>query len=102
MVKMGMIRKRILVKADELPETTKGGLYLAKQGDVSEDDRHIYSHTGTGKVIRKAPAITDDIKIGDRVFFGKHVGAPIKIEGEQYLMMKEEDIQATVGNSNIS
>ena len=101
MVKMGMIKKRILVKADELPETTKGGLYLAKQGDVSEDDRHIYSHTGTGKVVRRAENVVG-IEVGDRVFFGKHVGAPIKIEGEQYLMMKEEDIQATVGDSNIS
>jgi chaperonin GroES len=101
MVKMEMIKKRILVKADELPETTKGGLYMAKQGDVSEDDRHIYSHTGTGKVVRRAKNVVG-IEVGDRVFFGKHVGAPIKIEGEQYLMMKEEDIQATVGNSNIS
>ena len=37
----------------------------------------------------------EGIEVGDRVFFGKFVGAPIRLNGEQYLMMKEEDIQAT-------
>ena len=95
MDKMGMVRIRVLVKADEAPEKSDGGIFLPKQSDVSEDDRQIYSHSGTGEVVSKSSQV-EGVEVGDRVFFGNYVGAPIKLNGEQYLMMKEEDIQATL------
>ena len=95
MDKIGMVKKRVLVKADEAPEKSYGGIFIPKQSDVSEDDRQIYSHSGTGEVVSKSSQV-NGIEVGDHVFFGKFVGAPIRLNGEQYLMMKEEDIQATL------
>ena len=92
-MKIGMVKTRVLIKADEPEEKTEGGIYISHRNDISDDDRQIYSHTGMGEVIVTSSQVKS-VEVGDRVFFGQHVGAPIELHGRQYLMMNEHDIQA--------
>ena len=90
-MQIGMVKTRVLVKADEAPTKSAGGIHLLAP-DAIEDDMEVYS-PGTGVVIEKASKV-ESVEVGDRIFFGKYVGAPIKLEGENYLMMNEDDIKA--------
>jgi chaperonin GroES len=51
---------------------------------------------GTGKILDNGTKVPMDIKVGDKVLFGKYSGTEIKIDGEEYLMMREDDILGVV------
>jgi co-chaperonin GroES (HSP10) len=91
-----MVKSRVLILPDEVAEKTDGGIFLPKLDDVTETDQQIYSHTGSGEVIAKSSQVTD-MEVGDRVFFGQVVGAPIEFDGIKYLMMNDHDVQAVIG-----
>jgi chaperonin GroES len=90
-MKIGMVKTRVLVLADKAPEKSKGGIILLAP-DAIDAGMEVYS-PGTGVVVEKASKVAS-VEVGDRIFFGKYVGAPIELDGEKYLMMNEDDIQA--------
>jgi len=96
MMKIQPLHDRVIVKRIEEEETTKGGIIIpdtAKEKPVEG----IVVAVGSGKVegegSKKVPL---EVKNGDRVLFSKYAGTEIQIEGEEHLIMKEEDIIAIV------
>ena len=94
-MKVKPIGDRVLVKRLEAEEKTKGGIVLPdtakekpKQGKIIE--------IGTGKV-EDGKKIEFSVKKGDKVLFSSYAGTDVKVEGEEYLIMKEEDILAIIG-----
>ena len=87
---------RVLVKALEAEEKTKGGIVLPDT--VKEKPQEgIVAEVGTGKLLSDGKVIPLEVKKGDRVLYGKYSGTEVTTkEGEEYLMMKEEDILAIV------
>ena len=86
---------RVLVKPDEAEQKTASGLYIASNAQ-EKPQRGTIVAVGTGKVNDKGERIPLDVKVGDRVLFGKYAGQTVKVDGEELLVMREEDIMAVV------
>jgi len=94
-MKVKPLNDRVLVKRLEEVEMTKGGLYIPDTAKEKPVEGKIIA-VGPGKVNDQGNRVALSVKEGDRVLFGRYAGSEIKIEGEEYLMMREEDILAIV------
>ena len=85
------LHDRILVR--RLPEETKtaGGIIIPDTAKEKPSKGQIMA-TGKGRITEDGKILPLEVKVGDEVLFGKWSGSEIKINGEEYLMMKEEDI----------
>ena len=89
------LHDRILVKREEEQDRTAGGLYIpdtAKEKPV----RAKVIAVGNGKVLEDGKVRPLDVKAGDRVLFSKYAGTEVKIDGEEHLIMREEDILGVI------
>ena len=89
--KIRPIQDRVVVKRSKELETTEGGLYIvpdARQKSVEG----IVLAVGNGKVLTDGTLRPLDVKEGDRVLFGKHTGTEVKIDGEDQLILREDEI----------
>ena len=84
---------RIVVEAVPSEEKTAGGIYLP---DTAQEKPMIgkVSAVGTGKVLDNGKVIPLEVKVGDKVLYGKYSGTEVKIEGEKYLIMQERELLA--------
>ena len=83
--------ERILVKRIEAEEKTAGGIVVPDTAKEKPKEGKIIS-LGTGKVNDKGEKQPFDVKEGDRILFESYAGTEVKIDGEEYLIMKEDDI----------
>jgi chaperonin GroES len=74
---------------------TKGGIYIPDTAKEKPIEGRIIA-TGPGKMSDQGTRMTLQVKEGDRVLFSKYAGSEIKVEGEEYLMMREDDILAII------
>ena len=87
---------RIVVKALEAQEKTKGGIVLPETAKEKPQEGKIIA-VGKGKVLDSGEVRAPEVKVGDRVLYGKYSGTEITTkDGEELLIMKEEDILAIV------
>ncbi|SRR5271157_1154755 len=96
-VNLTPLHDRVIVKRIEEMETTRGGIIIPDTAKEKPQEGEIIA-VGAGKR-EKGERIPLDVKPGDRVLFGKYSGSEIKIEGEEYLILKEEDILAKLGGA---
>jgi chaperonin GroES len=90
-MKLRPLQDRILVQRVRENEKTKGGIIIpdtAKEKPIEG----IVIAAGNGKLSEKGMRVALDIKKGDRILFGKYSGTEVKIEGEEYLIMREDDV----------
>ncbi|OQX03179.1 MAG: co-chaperone GroES [Desulfobacteraceae bacterium IS3] len=85
------LQDRILVKRVEEEAKTKGGIIIPDTAKEKPAEGKVVS-VGKGKTGDDGKRIPLEIKEGDRVLFGKYSGTEVKIEGEEYLIMREDDI----------
>ena len=85
------LHDRVLVKRQVEEEKSKGGIYIPDTAKEKPAEGTIIA-VGTGRVTSEGKVHPLEVKKGDKVLFGKYSGTEIKIEGEEYLMMREEDI----------
>jgi len=85
------LHDRVLVKRFNEEERTKGGLFIPDTAKEKPIQGEIIA-VGQGRIGEDGKVRPLDVKKGDRVLFGKYAGTEIKIEGEEFLMMREEDI----------
>src|SRR5438270_13386909 len=85
------LHDRILVRRIEEGETTRGGIIIPDSAKDKPQEGEVVS-TGKGKINEDGKVFPLDVKEGDRVLFGKYAGTEIKIDGEDYLIMKEEEV----------
>jgi len=89
------LNDRILVKRLEEEETTKGGIIIPDSAKEKPAEGEIVA-VGNGKLNDKGERIPLEVKAGDRVLFSKYGGTDVKLDGEDHLIMREDDILAVV------
>jgi chaperonin GroES len=82
---------RVLVKRNDEPSKTKSGLFLPETAKEKPVEGTVLG-VGSGRVTDEGKVTPLTVKVGDRVVFGKYSGTEIKIEGEDRLILREEDI----------
>lgn len=82
---------RIVVKRLEEKETMQGGLYIPDSAKEKPQEGEVVA-VGKGKRLEDGKVIALDVKPGDRILFGKYSGSDIKLDGEEYLIMREDEV----------
>ncbi|MEJ2729959.1 MAG: co-chaperone GroES [Deltaproteobacteria bacterium] len=95
-MKLTPLQDRLLVQRVEEEEKTKGGIIIPDTAKEKPAEGKVVA-VGKGKVDEKGKAIPMEVKKGDRILFGKYSGTEIKIEGEEYLIMREDDVLGIIG-----
>ena len=85
------LHDRILVKRVEEEEVRRGGIIIPDTAKEKPQEGKVIA-VGTGKVSEDGKKIPLDVKAGDRILFGKYSGSEVKIDDEEYLILKEEDV----------
>jgi chaperonin GroES len=86
----------VLVKRIEEAEVVKGGIIIPDTAKEKPMEGEVIA-VGSGKVADDGKRIAPDVKAGDKILFGKYSGTEIKIDGQEYLIMREDEILAIVG-----
>jgi chaperonin GroES len=94
--KIRPLQDRILVKRLEGEEKTKGGIIIPDSAKEKPQEGEIVA-VGNGKVLENGTKQQLDVKVGDKVLFSKYAGTEVKIEGDEYTIMREDDILGIVG-----
>ena len=94
-MKVKPLNDRVLVKRIEETQTTKGGIVIPDTAKEKPIEGRVIA-VGPGKMSDAGNRMSLQAKEGDRILFGKYSGTEIKVEGEEYLMMREDDILAIV------
>src|SRR5580704_8219277 len=94
-MKFRPLNDRILVKRVEEEEKTKGGIIIPDSAKEKPVEGKVIA-VGNGKRLEDGKVLPLDIKAGDRVLFGKYSGTEIKVDGEEHLILREEDVLGVV------
>jgi chaperonin GroES len=89
--KLTPLHDRILVRRLEGEEKTRGGLIIPDSAKDKPQEGEVIS-AGKGKSNEEGKVLPMDVKAGDRILFGKYSGSEVKIDGEEFLIMREEDV----------
>jgi chaperonin GroES len=96
-VNLTPLHDRVIVKRIEEKETVKGGIIIPDSAKEKPMEGEVIA-VGSGKR-EKGELIPLDVKPGDRVLFGKYGGTEIKLDGEEYLILREEEILAKLSGA---
>ena len=91
------LHDRILVQRIEEKEVRRGGLIIPDSAKEKPQEGKVLA-VGKGTVAEDGKKIPLDVKAGDRVLFGKYSGSEVTLDGEEYLIMKEEDVLGILGS----
>jgi chaperonin GroES len=94
-MKLKPLQDRILVQRVEEETKTKGGIIIPDTAKEKPAEGKVIA-VGSGKIGDDGKRIPLEIKKGDRVLFGKYSGSEVKIDGEEYLIMREDDVLGIV------
>jgi chaperonin GroES len=94
-MKLRPLQDRIIVKRLEEETMTAGGILIPDTAKEKPQRGEIVA-VGKGKLTEDGKVLPIDVKVGDKVLFGKYAGTEIKIEGQDYLIMREDDILGVI------
>jgi chaperonin GroES len=94
-MKIRPLQDRVIVKRVEEEEKTKGGIIIPDTAKEKPMEGKVIA-VGKGKVLDDGKVHPLDLKAGDRVLFGKYSGTEVKIDGEEHLIMREDDILGVI------
>lgn len=86
----------VVVKSDAEETTTSGGIVLAPSTNKEKPQRGMVVAVGPGKKLDDGTLVAMDIKVGDHVLYGKYSGSEFKLDKEDYMMLREDDIMAII------
>ena len=95
MAKLTPLHDRIVVKRIEEAETTRGGIIIPDSAKDKPQEGEVIA-VGKGKISEDGKVRPLDVKEGDRILFGKYSGTEIKIDGEEFIIMREEEVLGTL------
>ena len=90
-MKIRPLQDRVIVKRVKEEEKTKGGIIIPDTAKEKPIEGEVIA-VGNGKANDKGEVRKLDVKAGDRILFGKYSGSEVKVEDEEYLIMREEDV----------
>lgn len=94
-MKIRPLQDRLIVKRLKEEEKTKGGIIIPETAKEKPLEAEVIA-VGNGKVLEDGRVRPLDVKAGDRVLFSKYAGTEIKIDGEEYLMLREDDVLGVI------
>lgn len=86
---------RVIVKPKEAEEVTKGGIILPDTAKEKPQEGEVVA-AGPGRVTEDGKKIAMELKVGDKILYGKYSGTEIKIDEVEYLIMRETDVYAVI------
>lgn len=89
------IKDRIVIRLLEAETQTKSGIFIPDAATEKPSQGQVLA-AGGGRVTEDGTIIPMDVKVGDRVLFSKNAGQTVKADGEEYLILKEDDVMAIV------
>jgi chaperonin GroES len=95
-IKVKPLADRVVVKALEEAETMRGGLYIPDTAKEKPQQGEVMA-IGPGKLSEEGKRIDMELKVGDKVLYGKYSGTEVTVDNEQYLILRESDVLAVVG-----
>jgi len=90
-MKIRPLGDRILVKRIKEEEKTKGGIIIPDAAKEKPQEGKVVA-VGKGKVTEEGKLLVPDVKAGDKILFGKYSGSEVKLDGEEHLILREDDI----------
>ena len=94
-MKIRPLHDRVVVKRVEEERKSPGGIVIPDNAAEKPDQGEVIA-VGNGKILEDGTVRPLDVKVGDRILFGKYSGSTVKMEGEEYLVMREDDIMGIV------
>jgi len=94
-MKMRPLQDRVIVKRVKEEDKTKGGLFIPDTAKEKPIEGTVLA-VGNGKVLEDGTVRKLDVKEGDRILFGKYSGTEVKLEGEEHLILREDDILGVI------
>jgi chaperonin GroES len=98
MAKFTPLHDRILVRRVEESETTRGGIIIPDTAKDKPQEGEVIS-VGKGKINEEGKVRPLDVKEGDRILFGKYSGTEIKLDGEDFIIMREEEVLGIISGT---
>ena len=95
-MKLKPLYDRVIIKPSTEPEKTKGGIVLPDTAKEKPQEGEVVA-VGGGKKTDDGKAVSLSVKVGDKVLYGKYAGTEITVDGEEYLIVREDEILAIVG-----
>ena len=90
------LHDRVLVRPMEEEKTSSGGIIIPDSANTEKPNNGEIIAAGNGRITDSGDVRAMDVKVGDSVLFGQYAGTAVKVDGEELLMMKEEDILAVL------
>ena len=90
-MKIRPLGDRLLVKRIEEEDKSKGGIIIPDSAKEKPQEGQVVA-VGKGKMLDDGKRVALEVKAGDRILFGKYSGTDVKIEGEEHLIMREDDV----------
>jgi chaperonin GroES len=94
-MKVRPLHDRILIKRIEEKETVKGGIIIPDTAKEKPQEAEVIA-VGNGKKNEDGKVVPLDVKAGDRILFGKYSGTEIKLDGEEFLIIREEEVLGVI------
>ena len=95
MHKVRPLHDRLLVRRIEEKETAKGGIIIPDTAKEKPQKGEVLA-VGNGKILDNGTKVALDVKVGDKILFGKYTGTEIKIDGEDVLILREDEVLAVL------
>jgi chaperonin GroES len=95
-MKVRPLHDRLLVRRIEEKETAKGGIIIPDSAKEKPQEGEVLA-VGNGKILENGTKVALDVKVGDKILFGKYSGTDIKIDGEEVLILREDEVLAVMG-----
>jgi len=90
-MKIRPLYDRIVTKRIDEQETIRGGIIIPDSAKEKPQEAEVVA-AGHGKRLENGELVPLDVKVGDRILFGKYAGNEIRLDGEEYIIMREEDV----------
>ena len=95
MIKVRPLHDRLIVRRIEEKETVKGGIIIPDTAKEKPQEGEVLA-IGNGKLLENGTKVALDVKVGDKILFGKYTGTDIKIDGKEVLILREDEVLAVL------
>ena len=95
-MKIRPLHDRLIVRRQEEERTTASGIVIPESASAEKPDQGVVEAVGNGKLLDDGNVRKLDVNVGDKVLFGKDAGQAVKVDGDELLVMKEEDVMGII------
>ena len=95
-MKIRPLHDRLIVRRKEEERTTASGIVIPESASAEKPDQGVIEAVGNGKLLEDGNVRKLDVKVGDKVLFGKYAGQAVTVDGDELLVMKEQDVMGII------